>query len=381
MKKNNSKFEFSETSSISLYLIRAIAAQLVAMGHGIGIILRLQIALILAGLGLALFFLISGLLISYSILNKMKDENYTFKHFFINRVSRIYPTLIACLLFLLFFDGIWFRNPKFYNIFSFVFNLLLLNDTFLRVPAFGSARQAWALPLFWWIYLFFGWLLLGFRSTKRRYLYILVLGFFSVMLILIYSGFMWDIESKIKFLFLWIYGVFFFLFFKELHKYIVRRWIPNKISSDKNINNLTKIHEKIYLRSEFILKLFIILTLVSILILAIYILVVYQYSYNFYFLILLIFLLFFALIYTQLTTFKYSKKSKKIIKFMASYSFTLYLLHYTIFSFFSLFLESINNLILFLIAYLFTNLISIGIALPTEMRHDKINKYLLSKFA
>jgi peptidoglycan/LPS O-acetylase OafA/YrhL len=66
---------------------------------------------------------------------------------------------------------------------------------------------------------------------------------------------------------------------------------------------------------------------------------------------------------------------------MASYSFTLYLLHYTIFSFFSLFLGSINNFILFLIAYLFTNLISIGIALPAEMRHDKINKYLMTKLA
>ena len=376
---HHNKFEFSDTSSTSLYLIRAIAAQLVAVGHGIGIILRLKIALILAGLGLALFFLISGLLISYSVFNKMIDKNYTFKYFLINRVSRIYPTLIACLLFLLIFDGFWFRNPKFYNVASFVFNLFLLNDSFLRVPAFGSARQAWALPLFWWIYLFFGWIILGSRSTKKRYLHLLGIGFFTIMLILIYSGYMWDIQSNLKFLFLWVDGVLLLQVLKEIYKYIIENWTPHKIEHDKTENKLSESQKQYNYRRKSILKIFITLTLALILLLAIYILAIYQYSYNFYFLILLIFLLFFFLVYTQITSFRYSTKAKKVIKFMASYSFTLYLLHYTIFSFFSLFLHSINNFLLFLIAYLITNIISIGVALPAEMRHDKINKYLLAK--
>jgi peptidoglycan/LPS O-acetylase OafA/YrhL len=366
--------EFSENSSTTLYLIRVIAAQLVTIGHGLGIVLKFKFANIISGLGLAILFLISGLLISYSLFNKMSNDNYNFKLFLINRFSRIYPPLIASLMFLLIFDGCWFRNPKFYNVFSFLFSLFLLNDNALGIPAFGSARPAWALPLFWWTYLIFGWLILGQRSKKKKYFYFILLAFFSFMLIFIYHGTIYhSFYSNLKFLFLWVSGVPIIILLNNVQKIIPLKPISsqNRIShqaSDK-LNNKNWSHLKTGLR----------LTLASLLALAIINLIIYKNPYNFYFFLLLIGILFFILLYTQSSTYHYPKKFIKAIKFMASYTFTLYLIHYTIFSFIMLFRYDLNNIILFFISYILTNVIAIGIAYPTEMRYKKINRLFVGK--
>ncbi|TXT65535.1 MAG: conserved membrane protein of unknown function [Promethearchaeota archaeon] len=382
MEEISFQFELSEPSSTSLYLIRAVAAQFVAVGHGIGIVLRLPIATLFAGLGLMLFFLISGLLISYSLFTKMREQEYRFKHFLINRFSRIYPPLIVSLIFLLIFDGLWFTNPKFYNPLSFIFTLLLINDTQLGVAAFGSARQAWALPLFWWTYLIFGWIVLGLKLKKKKHIFFLVLSALFFLLILVYSGYIENsLYSNLKFLLLWVLGVFIIFLLNSITKHMKKKSSIGREKDGVFITSIQFLTENGKFREKNALKNALRLGMVFLMTMALMNLLLYRQPYDIYFMLLIVILLFFFLLYCQFTAFNYSKKAKKIIKFISSYSFSLYLVHYTTFSFMMLFRYDLNNILLFFIAFAFTNLVALGIAAISERQYKKINTYLLNKFA
>jgi peptidoglycan/LPS O-acetylase OafA/YrhL len=222
-------FQFTETASINLYLLRIIAIHLVILGHGIGIFLQHRIAHYFANMGLVLFFLISGLMISYSIYKKDTNNDYNFKIYLVNRFSRIYPPLIICLILLIIIDGFSFNNPLSYNIPSFLTTLFLLNDTCLHIPSFGSARPLWVLPLFWWTYLFFGWIYLGRKTTKKKFMDILLLCFFSFMMIFVYSGFFCDnLGHTLGLLLIWINGILILVVLKCLYSITNKKIKYNK---------------------------------------------------------------------------------------------------------------------------------------------------------
>ena len=50
-------------------------------------------------LGVDLFFIISGYLITRNILNNYKDNKFSFRAFYLKRIRRILPALLAVLLF------------------------------------------------------------------------------------------------------------------------------------------------------------------------------------------------------------------------------------------------------------------------------------------
>ena len=63
------------------------------------------------------------------------------------------------------------------------------------------------------------------------------------------------------------------------------------------------------------------------------------------------------------------------IKFLADYSFTLYLVHYSIM--FAIFLiRPERNFYIFAIMVLIANIVAIAIAVPTEMRHREFARFL-----
>lgn len=90
-------------------------------------------------LGVDIFFFISGYLISNKIIIDLKNNNFKFKNFYINRIKRILPALFSSLIFtipfayyllppkelkiylnsfqstLLFYSNIFFQNLDFYN--------------------------------------------------------------------------------------------------------------------------------------------------------------------------------------------------------------------------------------------------------------------------
>lgn len=172
--------------SCYLDLLRFVAVQLVVFGHlfsFMGIIFTnyaLGKNILIQNLGVVIFFILSGYLISYSLFSNMKSKNYQFKDFFKDRFYRIYVTLIPCMIFIIILDlympDYTYRNA--FNFKTFVGNLFMLQDVssiyvnyshlfFIKkifatfqVTSFGSARPLWTLAVEWWLYMAFGWFFL-----------------------------------------------------------------------------------------------------------------------------------------------------------------------------------------------------------------------------
>jgi peptidoglycan/LPS O-acetylase OafA/YrhL len=189
---SNDGFRYlSESNSVLLDGLRAFASQLVVFFHGI-VLCQVFKSLTpphfpyLQSFAVTLFFLISGFIIPYSVnLKKIKVPGYNFRLYFIDRFARIYSVLIPVLV------GVWFVDLYTFNqigevvnyeenlgILSFLGNLLMLeNFPFLRVEAFGTCRPIWTLAIEWWIYMFYGYLYLSVGHKFRNVLQILILTF------------------------------------------------------------------------------------------------------------------------------------------------------------------------------------------------------------
>ena len=163
-------------------ILRLFAAEMVVFGHSInylGLFGRMKPPNMgyVQNLSVVILFIISGFLIFYS-LDKKRDMTY--KSFLINRFSRIYAALIPCLILIVILD---FINLKYFNyqykvafnfrtlignIFMFqdfptehinaitlrIFRFKLLNGN--PLVSFGSARPLWTISIEWYIYLFYG---------------------------------------------------------------------------------------------------------------------------------------------------------------------------------------------------------------------------------
>ena len=382
-------FRFSETSSTTLNLIRVVAIHNIVIVHGMAMtqINRSINFGLIGSLTFPFLFLISGFLISHSVFSKMEQKSYDFRKFFINRVSRIIPPLFVGLTLTALIDGMWGISmgieipSETYNIPTFFLNILLLNNSAFGVPSFGSSFQLWTLPMFFWAYLFFGWILLGLKSTKKRYFYFILLGFFTFMMIMIYCGpwYRGSFKGDISLFFTWICGVFFSILMNQMNYSVQKKKNPsnievNNINSHNNLlrdqfNNkklLPIIKSKLFLwGSLFFISFFLIGPIFDIQLVE--------------YILLLISAFFCLLIYTQYTSYSYPKRFKKILSFMASYSYSIYIIHYSIFNFLSLFFGDVNNILLFLLGYIICNLLSIGIASITERRYHTISAFLLKK--
>lgn len=78
--------------------LRAIAVLVVIFCH-------LGMVLFKGGfLGVDIFFVISGFLITYNITQKLNENNFSFKKFYLNRIKRIAPVLIVILVLLTVFN-------------------------------------------------------------------------------------------------------------------------------------------------------------------------------------------------------------------------------------------------------------------------------------
>ena len=186
MDLTNGNPRLTEGSSLFLDLLRGLSAQAVLVGHALyfngyhgaasptgGYVMQNHAVLI--------FFLLSGFLIPYSTAHKLSGTRpYGFRDYFIDRFARIYAGFLPALLFVVVVDtclrAAWPAEYIYeigYGIRAFLGNLLLLQDipgaNYLlggRVTSFGSAQVFWTLAVEWWIYVFFGWTFL--RLLPRR---------------------------------------------------------------------------------------------------------------------------------------------------------------------------------------------------------------------
>lgn len=177
-------------TSVTLDALRAIAAQMVCVGHGlvffqIGAGARPPYLPSMQNVGVLLFFLMSGFLITATLVRKSSDQDYTFSRYFVDRFSRIYSGLVPALAFVVAVDGLTIlltAEPtivRYYDFPTLLANLAMLpgyhgvyDQSHLQWSAFGSASPLWTLGVEWHIYMFVGAL---FFIVKRRGLWLLLL--------------------------------------------------------------------------------------------------------------------------------------------------------------------------------------------------------------
>jgi peptidoglycan/LPS O-acetylase OafA/YrhL len=161
-------------TSITLDALRAIAAQMVCVGHGLSFLsaaswLRPPFFPYAQNIGVLIFFIMSGFLITATLVQNSRNPDYGFGRYFIDRFARIYSGLLPALAFIAIVDGltIWLTSEpsikEGYNLRALVSNLEMLeayrgvfDHSYLGAHAFGSASQFWTLAIEWHIYMFAG---------------------------------------------------------------------------------------------------------------------------------------------------------------------------------------------------------------------------------
>src|SRR6478609_5849272 len=129
----------TKSSSILLDLIRGISAQLVVIGHlfsfyNIFGLRQHENRFLMQEFGVVIFFILSGFLIGYSVDNKSEKHVYTFRHFFLDRFSRIFIAYIPALFVIALLDAAAWKisgstgYAEAQNIQTFVGNIFMLQD-------------------------------------------------------------------------------------------------------------------------------------------------------------------------------------------------------------------------------------------------------------
>ncbi len=174
------------TQSQHLDVLRGIAAQLVLLHHTCAYFLpRSGIdQLGLGALGVLVFFLLSGFLITDSIAARAAVSGFSLPDFMISRFSRIFTAYVPAILLVAVVDHFIVGRPGYdyaadYNLRTGIANLFMLQDfpifQILRrlhvheqwwfFREFGSGRQFWTVSVEWWIYVIAG---LGALYVLRR---------------------------------------------------------------------------------------------------------------------------------------------------------------------------------------------------------------------
>jgi peptidoglycan/LPS O-acetylase OafA/YrhL len=342
-------------TSVTLDLLRAAAAQMVCIGHGTAFFYppwRVTTLPLMQNVGVLIFFVLSGLLISFTLIERSKQPSYRFSTFLLERFARIYSGLIPALLLVVVVDGvaIYIFNEQtfaeYYTAKNFVANLFMLEayrgvlSRYLQWSPFGSAGPLWTLAIEWHIYIFVAAIFFIWAQPQRRLLIIAVaITFCQVPFHFLWGAYQPDGVGFGLFS-LWLAGTCVLLALRAVQ---VSYW-PS------------------LLLALCAAMCFLLVTKTRL-------------EYN-------------ILTYTSLVIFLYAvlsaSQSKRLItsqlviraiRVFADYSFTLYLIHYSIM--FAIFLiRPERNFYIFAIMVLTVNIVAITVAVPTEMRHREFAAFL-----
>lgn len=372
--RNNEVFRLTKTTSFLFDLIRSLSAQAVLFGHCISLLgilpwLQPPQAPYMQNLAVIVFFLLSGFLIPYTVVRNRARGGYSWRHFFIDRFTRIYSGFIPCLLVIMLIDaadlalrpaGYEYRDA--FNVGTFVANVFMLQDHVLMqwasvswhhavswIPSFtsfGSGRPLWTVAIEWWIYLFFGWVALGTDTLRRNpLLYVAVLA--VVACIPIWNalggrgnGLTW----------MWLAGTAIFEALRKGH--LPDMWRRHCLAVSMLFAVLAAQRFRM----------------------------IHQ-EYDVILVLLLAVSLYFVAAWAQVTTFKIPAALHRVTRSTADYSLTLYLIHYSLASFLIPQIKSLGLWITLALVMLACNVVSLLIALPTEMRHKEWALRLKARFA
>jgi peptidoglycan/LPS O-acetylase OafA/YrhL len=219
----------SQESSVFLNLIRLVACELVVIGHfltryhPVPAEALFRLGSTLGGAAVLLFFVLSGLLISYSLHNKMGNLGYGFRNYFVDRFSRIYSgllpamligTIIVVLIFVTnhayFMDLCTMQStPSLLNFgmtlgmlesfpvdfFSSLLSGFGLSFPLPAVTPYGFNGILWTLVILWWLYMVFGWIAIGSigfikkqeRSISYKAIFLVVAALLILLLAAMYQ--------------------------------------------------------------------------------------------------------------------------------------------------------------------------------------------------
>lgn len=335
----------SQTNSMVLNLLRVLAAHAVVIGHALSFG---QLTLLKDGtyfpyiqnIGVDIMFLLSGFLFAYSMRRNLDRERYSFNDYLINRIIRIYIPYIAALLFVVVISVIHinfipysFDYYKTYNLKMFIGNLLMLqNFPGTEISTFSSGRQFWTLALEWWYYIFFGYLLLSFVRKKKKNIVDCVLLFFLAIVPI--RNIAYNRGGGLTRL--WLIGALIYL-----------------------------LYDKVKFKSKLIHRIFVIVLIGGVLVCGL----VTKDAYSPLFKLSLSLLLLVLMTYGNRGDLpRVNEKTSRILKVLASYTYSLYLVHYSLMDFaFKVFSNFSPELVL-IVSCLASNIIAIVFAYLFESK-------------
>ena len=181
--------QFNSIQSSLLHFIRFLCSQAVLIAHLIVLLgWEYRTLISMASYAVMLFFILSGTLITNSLLERRtSDPRYGFSAFFRDRFFRIYPPFLAALILTFTLDIIAFEyTEQSYSLKQYFYDLIVnilqlqefppavfLNEHFMieffRFRCLGSNIPLWTIGIEWWIYMFFGFAMFYvIRSTRIR---------------------------------------------------------------------------------------------------------------------------------------------------------------------------------------------------------------------
>ena len=222
--------------SVLLDLIRGISAVLVVMEHlssrlfvGYGNVENqnvlskiLYLLNILGGPSVIIFFVLSGLFISRSVLKAVYESKWSWQSYLINRLSRLLVVLVPALILTYILDIIAVNSlgydgypTIFQNLKAFIGNLFFLQNIFVGV--YGSNAPLWSLNYEFWYYMLFPLLLLLF-FTKQGKVFKLI---YAIIAVLIFSTVGMRMNS---YFLIWLIGTFVLLLPRV--NFLKREFVP-----------------------------------------------------------------------------------------------------------------------------------------------------------
>jgi peptidoglycan/LPS O-acetylase OafA/YrhL len=327
--------------------IRATAALMVFVGHGLGTF-NARHPVWPQQFGVVIFFLLSGYLISQTLHRRLEQPNSTFTDYAIDRFARIYSAYLPAIFVVCVLDYLTINYfchliqgevVSRLSIESFIANLFMLQAPAITEP-FGSAAPFWTVAIEFWIYMFVGLLAFSIRDGAGllRIAAIIATGIIPVQ----------SLSDNNMVLVPWLAGVV----AERLTACGAVRKIPSAIC--------------VLLSGGLTLRLILLVRAGERI-----------YSWECYLISASIFVLMLAVCLRAES--RSESRSGRAVEWWASWSYSLYLLHHTLFlDYFMIFEGGGPNMC---IAAAITILISIAFAALTERHHRSLAKSIKSRLA
>jgi peptidoglycan/LPS O-acetylase OafA/YrhL len=343
-------------ASFALDLLRVFAAELVCVFHAIAFFkvdwLRSPHLPPMQNFGVCVFFVLSGFLIAYTLMKKSHHPGYGFPDYLIDRTARIYSGWIPALIFVGVVDhflikagvygagrnrepitliGNFFQFQQYHGLF----------ERYLSVPIYGSGGPFWSLSLEFHIYLLVGAIFFVLRGAIA-WLLLPVVFVFGQLPVTYLTG-----TSLFT---LWFAGF--------ATAFILGRCAANVSTSAWVVIGIFStgwLGFRLYPNHD-------------------------PFDSALYPPLIISFAAFIALaMRTRFTIRSNAAWLAGPVRFMANYSFSLYLIHYTILFAATKFM-TLGRFRTALLVVFIANVCAIAIAIPTEMQHGRLARWLKARF-